>query len=280
MRKHNLADLFGRTLVLVAHPDDECIAAGTLLQRIHEPHVLYTTDGAPRDEYFWKRYGSRENYRQLRRAECTRALAHVGVSHFEFIADARGCHDLFIDQWLFKALPQAAEQIAHRIERLQPDAIFTLAYEGGHPDHDSCSLLASVLGREYDIPVWEAPLYYRAPSREGESGPLKQEFLLASDSEIHLSPSQLQMERKAAMCREYVSQSDFLRYFQLEVEVFRPQVTYDYARPPHAGLLNYEAWRWPMTGMEVSAEFAKFIASRSSLSEIRATAPASQDSKL
>jgi len=271
MRKHNLVDLFGRTLVLVAHPDDECIAAGTLLQRIHEPHVLYATDGAPRDKYFWEAYGSRENYRQLRRAECERALAHVGVKEFEFISEDPGCEELFIDQWLFKALPQAAEHIAQRIERLQPEAIFTLAYEGGHPDHDSCSLLASVLGREYDIPIWEAPLYYLAPSSNGYSQPLKQKFLRRAETEIHLSPSQLQRDRKAAMCREYISQGDFLRYFQLEKEIFRPQVTYDYTRPPHAGPLNYEAWQWPMTGEEVSAEFAKFIAARPLLGQSRAT---------
>jgi hypothetical protein len=92
-----------------------------------------------------------------------------------------------------------------------------------------------------------------------------------SEAEIHLSPSQLQRERKAAMCREYASQGDFLRYFQLENEIFRPQVTYDYTRPPHAGQLNYEVWQWPMTGEEVSVEFARFITSRRLLVEARAT---------
>ena len=271
MRKHSLIDLFGRTLILVAHPDDECIAAGTLLQRIHEPHVIYATDGAPRDQYFWGRYGSRENYHQLRRKECQRALAHVGVADFEFISDDPGCAELFVDQCLFKALPQAAEQISQRIERLQPEAIFTLAYEGGHPDHDSCSLLASVLGREYDIPVWEAPLYHRAPEGEDDPRPLRQEFLHLSETEIHLSPSQVQREHKAAMCREYVSQGDFLQYFRLEKEIFRPQVTYDYTRPPHAGPLNYEVWQWSMTGAEVCAEFKNFMRYRASMVDRRAT---------
>jgi hypothetical protein len=30
---------------------------------------------------------------------------------------------------------------------------------------------------------------------------------------------------------------------------------YDYARPPHEGVLNYEAWQWSMTGDRVSAAF-------------------------
>ena len=55
----------GRTLVLVAHPDDECIAFGALLQRIREPLVVFATNGSPADPYFWQKYGSREAYAEI-----------------------------------------------------------------------------------------------------------------------------------------------------------------------------------------------------------------------
>ena len=45
-------DLLGRTLVLVAHPDDECIAFGALLQRIREPLVVFATNGSPARSVF------------------------------------------------------------------------------------------------------------------------------------------------------------------------------------------------------------------------------------
>ena len=64
-----LAPLLGRTLVIVGHPDDEAVGCGGLLQRMREPIVLFCTDGAPRDPFFWERYGSREAYARERREE-------------------------------------------------------------------------------------------------------------------------------------------------------------------------------------------------------------------
>ena len=61
--------LLARTLVIVAHPDDEAAGCGVLLQRMREPVVLFATDGAPEDPYFWARYGSREAYGEMRREE-------------------------------------------------------------------------------------------------------------------------------------------------------------------------------------------------------------------
>ncbi|MFB3812617.1 MAG: hypothetical protein ACE14L_00785 [Terriglobales bacterium] len=52
----------GRTLVLVAHPDDETGGCGGLLQRLCDPVVVFSTDGAPQDPYFWRRHGSPQNY--------------------------------------------------------------------------------------------------------------------------------------------------------------------------------------------------------------------------
>jgi hypothetical protein len=40
-------------------------------------------------------------------------------------------------------------------------------------------------------------------------------------------------------------------------EVVRPQVKYDYGRPPHEGRTNYECWQWWMSAREVSARFAE-----------------------
>ena len=42
-------------------------------------------------------------------------------------------------------------------------------------------------------------------------------------------------------------------------QLFRPLAAYDYTRPPHEGLLNYEAWEWPMTGAQVSAAFSDYL---------------------
>ncbi|HWR34685.1 MAG TPA: PIG-L family deacetylase [Clostridia bacterium] len=255
-----LDQLLGRTLVMVAHPDDECIACGALLQRIREPDVVFATDGAPRDRYFWKSYGSRETYAALREQEARRALAHVGVHQMEFLADAPELRGVLVDQELFRDLPEAFGRFSAVIERVRPDALLTLAYEGGHPDHDACSFLTSLLARDYDLPAWEAPLYHRVELAGKEHRHLgTQTFIGTSGGEIDLRLTPGELRRKRAMTAEYKTQGDFLQVFDIAREVFRPQIEYDYSKPPHEGRLNYEAWQWPMTGADVCASFADFL---------------------
>jgi LmbE family N-acetylglucosaminyl deacetylase len=246
----DLQQLLGRTLVLVAHPDDECITCGGLLQRMDEPVVVYATDGSPQDPYFWQKYGSREVYSRMRQEEARRALSRVGVGDVVFLADLE---PRLVDQELFQNLSLAFELLAHETESLRPSAILTLAYEGGHPDHDSCSLLARELADTAQVPVWEAPLYRRNRNQLSV-----QEFVHPNGTEILYEPSAEEIERKRTMCLEYPSQGDFLKVFGLEREMFRPQETYDYSRPPHEGKLNYEQWQWSMTGKQVSQKLSEF----------------------
>ena len=51
--------------------------------------------------------------------------------------------------------------LAKVAERVRPEAIATLAYEGGHPDHDCCSVLGARLGERLGVPVWETAVYSR-----------------------------------------------------------------------------------------------------------------------
>lgn len=246
----DVSQLMGRTLVVVAHPDDEAAGCGALLQRMREPAVLFCTDGAPRDEYFWKRHGSREAYADLRRSEARAALGRVGVQRAEFLA--------VTDQELYRCLAAAAAQIDEALTRIQPDAILTLAYEGGHPDHDSCALLAGTLGRARGIPVWEFPLYHR----DRDAQPVVQCFVNPAASEIAISPSPAELQRKGRMVAEYRSQGDVLASFDVAKERFRPMAAYDFTRPPHEGPTNYECWKWRMSCTEVTAAFREWLASK------------------
>lgn len=242
--------LLGRTLVLVAHPDDECILCGGILQKIRDSVVVYATDGAPQDPYFWSAHDGRDAYSRLRKEEARRALAHVGVSQVVFLADR---DERLVDQELFRNLGVAYPLLRDEVGGRQPEAILTLAYEGGHPDHDSCSFLASELSAETGLPIWEAPLYRRRRSELS-----LQEFVHPNGTEVFYEPTGEELGRKRAMCLEYKSQGDFLRVFRLERETFRPQAAYDYSQPPHEGPLNYEKWEWSMTGRQVSDAFAAF----------------------
>ena len=249
-----LAPLLNRTLVLVAHPDDESISCGALLQRMREPLVVYATDGGPEDEYFWKQYGSRENYVAVRQNEAQAALAVVGVREATWLKNEDG--RAFMDQRLFRYVPEAMESLRQIVGERKPEVILTLAYEGGHPDHDTCNFLGREIAREFGLPVWEAPLYFRRPGEDL----LLQEFLTTNGTEIELTPTDEEWQRKLAMANAYVSQKLTVSLFQNNRhEKFRPMAKYDYSRPPHEGLLNYEAWKWPITGQLVSDTLQKYL---------------------
>ena len=250
-----LAPILGRTMVLVAHPDDESIACGGILQKMRDPFAVFATDGAPDDEYFWGKYGSRAAYTELRQQEARIALKHVGVSDVEFLADQ--APEKLQDQKLFRAIPAALTLLRTMIAVKKPEAILTLAYEGGHPDHDTCSFLSAQLGQEFDLPVWEAPLYHRNPNGSG----VYQRFVNERGEVIEFSVAGEMLERKLRMLESYKSQFDALPHFAPQGERFRPQFAYDYTQPPHAGKTNYEVWQWNMTAQEVSHAFAAALLS-------------------
>jgi len=250
-----LGPLLGRTLVLVAHQDDETIGCGALLQRARNPVVVFATDGAPRDQQFWNGLQSRSEYARERKSEALRALQIAGVQDYEFLSDYGP--EVFVDQELFRRLREALDVLARMVHTARPQALLTHAYEGGHPDHDACSFIGCMLGRQFRLPVWEMPLYYRMQEPRGI-----QQFLQPGKGEIVLEPAPAERGKKDLMVRAYVSQTEIFREFTERKERFRPQLHYDYSRPPHDGTLNYEAWGWPIAGAEVSAAFAEFSQTR------------------
>lgn len=244
--------LLGTTAMLVAHPDDEVIAFAALMQRMKKAVVIYATDGAPRDPYFWQSYGSREAYAEVRRQEARQALAITGAEPV-FLSDQ--VDGGIADQELFRRLPQAIKALDEVITQLAPDCLLTLAYEGGHPDHDACCFLASHLGQGKNIPVWESPLYHRNPDGSGAV----QMFPQRTGREIDLKVEGEPFGKKVEMFHVYKSQKLVLDGFRPEIEQFRPIADYDFTRRPLPWKLNYELWEWKMTGEEVAQEFASYV---------------------
>ncbi|HTK95111.1 MAG TPA: PIG-L family deacetylase [Terriglobales bacterium] len=246
MAESGLTELLGRTLVLAAHPDDEAVGCGVVLQRMKERAIAYLTDGAPQNGYFWQQYGSRENYAGIRRREAEAVAALVGAKPF--------FNDI-PDQELFRRLESAQAWLEVVVAQFQPQAILAPSFEGGHPDHDACNLLAFVAGKEHGIAVWEYPAYHRSV----DGALVHQQFPDSKGSEVALVPSASEWDRKLHLYGEYASQREVLQHFLSEVEQFRPLPAYDYEAPPLPGVLNYEAWQWGITGSEVAAAFAAHL---------------------
>jgi LmbE family N-acetylglucosaminyl deacetylase len=252
-----LASLLENTLVVVAHPDDETIGCGCLMQRMNEVRVVFATDGAPLDPQFWPKYQNREHYASVRKLEACDALAYVDADQMEFLT---GEGDRFPDQQLFRHLDEAATSLRAIIARTSPKALLAPAYEGGHPDHDCCNFLVNQIASRAGIPAWEMPLYHR-----DLGGQRTQEFWDVDGREQLLEPTYVEIKKKQQMLAAYSSQSDTLKQFTSPLERFRPLTAehYDYFHPPHPGELNYEAWGWFMSGADVCAAFADYLHSRS-----------------
>jgi LmbE family N-acetylglucosaminyl deacetylase len=225
--------------VVVAHPDDETVGAGTLLSRLPDAWILHATDGAPRDPRFIARSfsGSREQYARARWRELETALALAGIG-----PDRLRCLGI-ADQEVVCEISRLTEGIARAIREIEPGILLTLAYEGGHPDHDAVALAVQRAAR--GIEVIEMPLYHAETERM-----IVQEFL-PGPPESRLTPTGEERELKRRMIESFATQRETLRAFlPPRDERFRSAASPDFTCPPHAGRLQYEIWGFPITGDE------------------------------
>lgn len=240
LRPHDPAlRLSRRVLVVVAHPDDEVVGAGALISRLPDVWILHATDGAPRDPRFMARgfEGTREEYARARRRELEEALSLAGVGPDRLLGLR------IADQEAVFEIPRLIEGIARAVREIGPELVLTLAYEGGHPDHDAVALAARQAAA--GIEILEMPLYHAGPGTEAMT---VAEFL-PGPPEIRLTLTEEERELKRRMIGAFATQAETLRAFlPPRDERFRPAPPYDFTRPPHAGRLQYEIWGFPIDG--------------------------------
>jgi len=230
-----------------AHPDDEVLALGGQLSRLGGIRLLHVTDGAPADltDARANGFSRREDYAAARKRELLTAVSMAGLgldALFAFQA---------MDQTAARRMPELARSLLAILHAFDISLVITHAYEGGHPDHDTCAFLTAWLSREHVLPAWELPLYHRKPDGTME----KQCFMVPEGDEVLFDATCEEVERKRRMLDEYVSQKETVDMFNPAIERFRPQPVYDFTRPPHAGPLNYEVWGWPIAGTQVVQAF-------------------------
>ena len=144
-------------LILLAHQDDEIVVAPLLAQfkRDGAPvRIIYLTDG-----------GAGRAAPDVRSRESVHALASLGVqaSEISFL----GCDLSVPDGLLFRRLSRIFSQVEAECQRVGAfGEIYTLAWEGGNPDHDAAHVVAVALAVASDRlhKAWQVP-FYRALDR-------------------------------------------------------------------------------------------------------------------
>jgi LmbE family N-acetylglucosaminyl deacetylase len=246
-----------RTVVVVAHPDDEAIGAGALMRDLPDVVVAHVTDGAPLHVEAARRngHGTREDYLRARREEVVAALALVGVP-----AERIRCLG-YVDGEAALRLVEISYAVAGLLDELRPEVVLTHPYEGGHTDHDATAfavhLACGVLRRE-GVPaplVLELTSYHNRHGRRVHSDFLP--FWPVPTRRVDL-PTEAQM-LKARMFRYFTTQQKVLSAFPLDVERFRIAPRYIFTVPPHDGPLDYERYCTTITGAEWRANAEKAL---------------------
>ena len=233
-----------RVAIVVAHPDDETIAAGASLHMLPGLLLVHVTDGAPRRLADAAREGfaSPAAYAAARERELQAALAVAGVTPARVQLEVP-------DQEVALHMRAVARELGRVLAAHCVEAVLTHAYEGGHPDHDATAFAAHGAARGLDLPVYEFAGYHAGSGAGSETGMVAQRFL-PGPPEIAVSLTAAEAACKRAMLDCFATQAGILGAFSPAIERFRAAPGYDFAAPPHAGMLNYENWGWEMTGAQ------------------------------
>lgn len=211
-----------RILVLSPHQDDESLGLATFLQRMQgDKYIVYLTNGAPHKGYpiqknkMFPPFSNPDEYAAVRKKEALKAtrILEIPCANITFWDSVDSC--LALD------LEQRFDDLKGLINRINPDIILSPPYEGAHPDHDACAVLAKTINRTCagKVKCYEYALYNQVGGI-----PRFNDFMTDSDSEeyaIMASPEELRLKNLIIDC--YISQKgDIVDRFPRDIERIRP----------------------------------------------------------
>ena len=258
-------DTFKRPLYLLAHHDDEIAAAG-LLQRLGErAHVVWTTNS---DGLYFESDLPPAEYGEVRKAEGIRSVAVAGVAakntrclDFSEVEIYRRMSALYSGESIIEDVRPfftgIRDAVQEAVIELEPDAIFTLAWQGGQPEHDLTHFFGKLAVDALEKETGSRPEFFHLPAYEYTILISMRFHPLYRGERIRLELDARELDNKLKMLTAYPSQvrlfGDFkklLRYVVrplgllfggpasadefLSVEEFGPvPADLDYTKKPH-----------------------------------------------
>lgn len=225
---------------VVAHPDDETIAAAGTMTRFAQLRLIHLTDGARQQPS-----PGPQDVGATRRAEVMAALEAALARPIEH--RWYGCRD----EAVADAVGTVVKRLVHDLAGAE--IVITHAYEGGHIDHDACAFAVHRACAEMTRRGQRAPAIIEFAGYHSRRGAVRAgEFWPAAGCPpvtLALTPDAVQRRASAFACHR--SQEGNLRYFTLTHERFRAAPHYDFSVAPPPGATLY--------GRESEASFRRCI---------------------
>lgn len=237
----------GNILFLFPHPDDELSSTALiskLIKNNKKVFLIYLSSGVPSEEEYQSPLKDKypfSLYSVLRGTEFYRALKLLSIPS-EYLS---------LLNYSTKKTPFYINSIYSTVEKMilreKVNTLLSCAYEGGHPDHDICSFVASSIQKRHKkILGVEYTSYFM------ENGKIITGKFMHSQIEekLTITLSKNDKRLKKNMHQLYSSQSDMLKNFLLLNETFRIKPYYNYSSLP-ARDICYESWQGSITAEQV-----------------------------
>jgi len=221
-----------RVMFVFAHQDDEIAYLGkmrNLVKSGRDVRVVWITDGA--------HYVPAE----VRRRESTGTLRALGIG-----ADRLDFWE-YPDGVSISLSVEIVERLTRVMSEMNPAEVYTVAYEGAHPDHDFANFAAvTAARRQSEVPaVYEASLYNRFWSFFAVNR------LIPAETRVlytRLSPGDVLFKMRALFryrSQLWMTMVPVILFGRTTVgrhEAYREVPAWNYRQPPHEGKLFYEGW--------------------------------------
>lgn len=207
-----------RTLVIVAHPDDEVLGLSIALRLMRPLCLLHATDAAAAGAGAEARAKAADRFSEL-----TLALAELGVEPGERSV----CP--FHDGSLIERATELSTLIEARLDTV--DVIVTHAFEGGHPDHDACALAAQTACARMFERTGRMPARIEFAVYARQNGRLVSNCFPVASAATVLTLTTAEADAKRRALNAFVSQRHVVDRFPLTYEQVRAAPFYQFEQP-------------------------------------------------
>jgi LmbE family N-acetylglucosaminyl deacetylase len=210
------------SLFLMPHQDDEFTYAGLMQRLLPGTRIVWFTNG---DGLFFEMNVTPEECGRIRMSEGVNAVGAIGVREkntgclaFSEVEIYRQMSFLQKDPGLIKTHVEFWDAmrlgVRDALFAARPDAVFTSAWQGGHPEHDLTHYFTRLAVDDYERETGRALPFFHLPAYEYTVLIAFRFHPFYKGRRLRFALTPREMEGKRRMSREYHSQADMMVKFR------------------------------------------------------------------